>query len=259
MLSAFFYGYVVLQIAGAMVATKIGGKRVFAAGILVSAIGTVLTPLTAAHLPALLAARALTGLGEGVTYPAMVALLAKWTPPSERSATMAFCSAGAYIGTAVSLPLCSEIMHRWGWRAVFYGLGGASLAWLIPFMIFVYDRPEAAPGIAAAELILIRGAIRGAAAPAAARAVVGEASYGSAENSAATDSDCDDEAALRSAGRLRTAAAPLSMLSGAKRDARILWLMLTRPALWATTVAACACEHVYLPLPLRLVRLLLTI
>jgi sugar phosphate permease len=159
---------------------------------------------------------------------------------------MAFCSSGAYFGTAVALPLCSEIMHRWGWRAVFYGLGGASLVWLIPFTLFVYDLPGDLPGISAAELVLIRGVTRGAAersgasatfaaaAPAALHAVVGE-------NSAMADSDSEDDvAALRRARRPRAAVLPLSMLNGAKRDARILCLMLTRPALWATTVAACA-------------------
>lgn len=38
--------------------------------------------------------RILEGLGEGVTYPAMHAMLAKWIPPMERSKFAAYVYAG---------------------------------------------------------------------------------------------------------------------------------------------------------------------
>ena len=280
-LAAFFYGYVLTQIPGAMVATKIGGRRVFAVGILLSAIGTLLTPFAASRLWTIIIARALTGLGEGVTYPAMVALLAKWTPASERSGAMAFCSAGAYFGTACSLPLCSEIMTRYGWRSVFWGLGGTAIVWLIPFLLLVHDSPEQCPGITPEEIALIRGyTIGGGGKEPGVHQRVSQCD----DSESATDGEYDSRAELNlvaasgyasgygsdgsmgelerggdegTAGDLGNAAfvvVPIegkgggsggnngegSMLRAAKRDARILCMLLVRPGIWAATVCACS-------------------
>ena len=53
-----------------------------------------------------------TGLGEGVTFPAVMVILSKWTPPSERSRMTSFNFAGIMFGTVVSLAvtgaLCEE-------------------------------------------------------------------------------------------------------------------------------------------------------
>merc|ERR1712050_225287 len=73
----------------------------------------------------------------------------------EKSATMAFCSAGAYIGTALSLPLSSEVMTHFGWRSVYWGLGVLVVVWLVPFLLFVYETPEAYPGMTQEELDII--------------------------------------------------------------------------------------------------------
>ena len=53
-----------------------------------------------------------SGLGEGVTFPAVMVILSKWTPPSERSRMTSFNFAGIMFGTVVSLSvtgaLCEE-------------------------------------------------------------------------------------------------------------------------------------------------------
>lgn len=74
-LSAFFIGYIVLQIPGGWMARRYGGKLVFGFGVLWPAIITGLTPFAASSIPGLMVMRALTGLGESVTYPSLHALL----------------------------------------------------------------------------------------------------------------------------------------------------------------------------------------
>ena len=62
-------------------------------GILITAVFTLLTPLAAiqslanphSHPFLLYGVRIIEGLGEGVTFPAMLAFLARWAPPEERS------------------------------------------------------------------------------------------------------------------------------------------------------------------------------
>ena len=69
-------------------------------GLLVTAIFTLLTPLAASiHLYCLYAVRILCGLGEGVTAPAMFAMLARWSAPQERSRWLLIRAANeGYIG-----------------------------------------------------------------------------------------------------------------------------------------------------------------
>ena len=64
-----------------------GGKWLFGVGVLVTAVFTLLTPLAATsnRLYLLYAVRVVEGLGEGVTFPAMLAMLARWSAPTERS------------------------------------------------------------------------------------------------------------------------------------------------------------------------------
>lgn len=46
-LSSFFYGYILTQLLGGWLAAKLGGKKVFGAGIAVTAALTLITPYAA--------------------------------------------------------------------------------------------------------------------------------------------------------------------------------------------------------------------
>lgn len=75
-LGSFFYGYVLTQVPGGRLAEMFGGKLIYGFGVLVTAIFTLLTPIAAYYsLPALILVRILEGMGEGVTFPAMHAML----------------------------------------------------------------------------------------------------------------------------------------------------------------------------------------
>lgn len=62
---------------------------------MLTAVFTLLSPIAAyTNFTFFIAVRALAGLSEGVTYPAMHAMLAKWIPPLERSKFAAYVYAG---------------------------------------------------------------------------------------------------------------------------------------------------------------------
>ena len=223
-LSAFFYGYIMTQLPGACMASKYGATGVFAAGILLAGVGTLLTPLAADRFWLLIAVRTLTGFGEGVTYPAMATLLSKWTPASEKTATMAFCGAGAYLGTAVSLPLSSSVMTHFGWRSVYWGLGVLVFTWLVPFRLFVYDSPEACPGMTQEELFIIYASAETNSG--------GGQQYELVERPLSPLSPKQDDGTVSDADT--------SLIFTAKRDARILYRHLKRPGLWAALALSCS-------------------
>lgn len=69
-LGSFFYGYIITQIPGGYIASKIGGKLLLGFGVFGTSVFTLLTPL-AANLGVgyLIAVRALEGLGEVTLFP----------------------------------------------------------------------------------------------------------------------------------------------------------------------------------------------
>ncbi|KAG8444899.1 hypothetical protein GDO86_009887 [Hymenochirus boettgeri] len=142
-LGSFFYGYILTQIPGGYIAGKIGGKLLLGFGILGTAIFTLLTPLAAdLGAPCLIAVRALEGLGEGVTFPAMHAMWSCWAPPLERSRLLSLSYAGAQLGTVVSLPVSGLICYYMDWAYVFYIFGTLGVLWFIMWVFLVSDSPQ---------------------------------------------------------------------------------------------------------------------
>lgn len=60
---------------------------------------------------------------QGVTFPAMMAMWARWAPPLERSRLMTLSGSGASFGAFLALPLTGYICQTLGWPAVFYICG----------------------------------------------------------------------------------------------------------------------------------------
>ncbi|XP_008577116.1 PREDICTED: sialin isoform X2 [Galeopterus variegatus] len=142
-LGSFFYGYIITQIPGGYIASKVGGKLLLGFGVLGTAIFTLFTPLAAdLGVGPLIVLRALEGLGEGVTFPAMHAMWSTWAPPLERSKLLSISYAGAQLGTVISLPLSGIICYYMNWTYVFYFFGMVGIFWFILWIWLVSDTPE---------------------------------------------------------------------------------------------------------------------
>ncbi len=158
-LSAFFWGYIWLQLGGGFLSDRFGGQRVLAAGVAVWSLATLLTPVAAkTSFAVLLAVRILLGLGEGVNFPTIHSLAARWTPPSERARVIALNFSGMYLGTVVAFIVSPLIIVALGWPALFYLSGTAGALWVAVWMIKAADRPEDARNISAEELAKITSA-----------------------------------------------------------------------------------------------------
>ena len=118
-LGAFYYGYLLTQIPGGIIATKLGGKFIFGLGVLSTGIFTLITP-PAAHLGVywLIVIRAVEGVMEAVTFPAFNVLLGAWSPKLERSFFSAFSVSGGTFGNVLIQPLVGYLcdLKLWdGW------------------------------------------------------------------------------------------------------------------------------------------------
>ncbi|MHB8383014.1 MAG: ACS family MFS transporter, partial [Candidatus Binataceae bacterium] len=155
-LSAFFWGYFCTQLAGGWMADRFGGRRVLGAGVAVWSLATLLTPQAAAISFALLfAIRVILGLGEGVNFPAIHSLTARWMLVSERARSLSLNFSGMYLGTVLALLVSPIIIAAFGWPALFYISGAVGLVWVIAWMLAAADRPEDSRRISPAELAAI--------------------------------------------------------------------------------------------------------
>lgn len=147
----------VTHLPGGWIAEKYGGKHTLGFGILLTAVFTLLTPaaIYIGDSTALIILRILMGIGEGTTYPAINVLLAKWTPPEERSRTASFVYAGALIGTVFATTVSGWILQYSdiGWPLVFYVMGTISVIWFFIWLPACYNSPKDHPFISEKEVI----------------------------------------------------------------------------------------------------------
>ena len=143
--SSFLWGYTLTPLLGGVLADKIGGKNVLLAGIATWSIATALTPFAAAaSLPALLACRAVMGLGEGVALPCMNNITARWVPRRERSRAVAACMAGFQSGSVVGLLAAPAMLRAGGASRPFLVFGVAGIAWAVVWAAAASATPRAA-------------------------------------------------------------------------------------------------------------------
>ncbi|XP_048508424.1 putative inorganic phosphate cotransporter isoform X2 [Athalia rosae] len=154
-LSSFFWGYIITQLPGGILADKFGGKYTLGLGIFSTAIFTLLTPLVVEKFdaPGLIVLRILMGLGEGTTLPAVNVLVAQWAPPEERSKIGTVVMTGAQVGTIVGNGLSGVLIQNSsiGWPIVFYVFGALAILWFVAWTLLCYSYPEVHPFITEKE------------------------------------------------------------------------------------------------------------
>ncbi|KAM1182227.1 hypothetical protein ACFX2I_000652 [Malus domestica] len=156
--SSFFWGYLLTQILGGILADKIGGKRVLGFGVIWWSVATILTPIAAKiSLPFLLIMRAFMGIGEGVAMPAMNNILSKWIPVSERSRALSLVYTGMYLGSVTGLAVSPILIQKFKWPSVFYSFGSLGSIWLALWLNKAYSTPKEDPELSAEEKELIMG------------------------------------------------------------------------------------------------------
>src|SRR5215471_6903581 len=130
-LSGFFWGYLVSQLLGGWTADRFGGKSVLAFGVATWSLATLLTPPSSTSFGLLLAMRVVLGVGEGVNFPAIFSLAARWTRAAERSRALALNYSGVYLGTVLALLLTPPLIVHFGWPSAFYASGALGALWLV--------------------------------------------------------------------------------------------------------------------------------
>ncbi len=129
-LSSFFVGYIVLQVASGRLASRYGGRTLLGVAVIWWSVWTMLTPRAAyVSLSALIAARVALGLGEAAVFPACINMVGRWVPVESRSRAVALFSSGLSLGTVFALPVTGWLVHAFGWPVPFHVFGIVGLIW----------------------------------------------------------------------------------------------------------------------------------
>ena len=135
-LSAFFCGYVITNIAGGYMADKHGGdKIIFYSSFVWASLSAVIPYFACSNnsyysgVTAVIACHFLIGIFQGVFFPSITSIFSKHVHVSERSLLYAFAQSGSHLGTIFTGLLGSIIIELCGWPQIFILSGMFSIMW----------------------------------------------------------------------------------------------------------------------------------
>jgi MFS family permease len=130
--SAFFWIYAPVQLFAGWLCDRFSVYKLMAVGILLWAGSTLLMGF-AGGFASLLILRVMLGVGESISFPGSSKIIARHIPAEKRGAANAAVAAGLALGPAVGTLAGGLILAHWGWRAIFFVFGVATLLWLLPW------------------------------------------------------------------------------------------------------------------------------
>jgi len=130
LLSAFFWTYAVGQVVAGWFTDRFPVLWVFTIGFVVWSAATFCTGLVQG-MTSLLVLRLLLGGGESVAFPCYSKIFATEFPPAKQGLPNAILNSGTKIGAALGILVGGVLIALYGWRMMFFVLGGGGVVFLI--------------------------------------------------------------------------------------------------------------------------------
>lgn len=163
-MSAFFLAYALFQMPAAGLDRAWGTRRALPT---FSAAWSLATGLCGAASGALvlLTARFSMGAAEAGIFPSATGALSRWYPATRRAWVSGVLTSFMGVGGAIGAALTGSVLLyvHWRWMFALYAIPG--LLWAIGFALWFRNTPREHPAVNAAELALIAGSEKAAAAP----------------------------------------------------------------------------------------------
>lgn len=136
--SVFLVSYMLASPLFGAMARSLRRTAILGAGVLVWSVATVAAGF-AGGFGALLASRAIIGVGEAAYATVGPSILGDWFPPQRRSTVLAIFYAAIPVGSALGFLVGGLVSESLGWRAAFFVAGGPGL--LLGLLCFRLTEP----------------------------------------------------------------------------------------------------------------------
>ena len=148
--SAFSWSYAASQIPGGVFLDRFGTRTTYSLSLF---LWSCVTGLLGFARSVTWLVSCLLGLGvlEAPCYPANSRILSTWFPQAERASATGVYSIGQYAGIAFFSPVLFWITGNFGWRALFYCVGGVGIIFSA-VLVTVYRDPDKSKRVNQAEL-----------------------------------------------------------------------------------------------------------
>lgn len=133
--------YAGMQIPVGLMVDRLGTKKVLTLGAVLFTAGQLGFALSPSYGMAL-AARALLGCGDAMTFISVLRLGTRWFPARRAPLMAQLAGLVGMAGNLVSTLVLAPVLHGLGWVPAFAGSAVAGLAVLVPLTLFLRDHPE---------------------------------------------------------------------------------------------------------------------
>lgn len=133
--------YAGMQIPVGLMVDRLGTKKVLTLGAVLFTVGQLGFALSPSYGMAL-AARALLGCGDAMTFISVLRLGTRWFPARRGPLMAQLAGLVGMAGNLVSTLVLAPVLHGVGWTAAFAGSAVAGLVVLVPLVLFLRDHPE---------------------------------------------------------------------------------------------------------------------
>ncbi|WP_277182742.1 MFS transporter [Caballeronia sp. BR00000012568055] len=144
-LTIFLVGYAVSNVLGGILTRRFDPKPVVIWTFALWSAATVYVGFTSS-LAVLLACRLILGIAEGVYWPQQSRFAKAWFAPNERTKANAIIQYyGQYLALAFGFIVLTPIFHAFGWRSMFFLMGGIGLVIIVPLYVAKLKPESEAP------------------------------------------------------------------------------------------------------------------
>jgi MFS transporter, ACS family, D-galactonate transporter len=140
LLSAFFWTYAIGQIVSGWFIDRYSVRWVFAIGFVIWTLATFCTGWVQGII-SLFVLRLILGAGESVAYPAYSKIIASEFPPTKMGLPNAILNSGTKVGAALGILIGGTLIAAYGWRMMFFVLGGVGIVFLVLWFMYAPE-PE---------------------------------------------------------------------------------------------------------------------
>lgn len=133
--------YTVAQVPAGLLLDRFGSKLLISAGALVMAVGQFVLAF-AVSMPVVIAARAVVGLGDALTFISVVKLASYWFPPGRVPLVTQLTFIGGQLGQVLSAVPFLAILTGAGWTAAYTSAGALGVMSAAICLALIRDTPH---------------------------------------------------------------------------------------------------------------------